>query len=93
MSALPVEPQLKLTGPIDQLNEPKLSDQLLATLSEALSNTALHPGADTISVEVTASPSELLLRVQDNGTGFGRRKHGGLADLEHRARELGVQAP
>ncbi|OOP64778.1 hypothetical protein BMF89_02090 [Arthrobacter sp. SRS-W-1-2016] len=84
-----VVPRLTLKGPIDQLTEPNLTTQLLATLSEALSNTALHPGADTISVEITAGPAELVLRVQDNGTGFGRHKHGGLINLEHRARGLG----
>jgi len=62
-------PSIQFAGPVDTLTNPELSEALLATLQEALSNVVRHAGATTVAVEVRAD-DRLVLRVRDNGKGL-----------------------
>ncbi|WP_281197159.1 GAF domain-containing sensor histidine kinase [Microtetraspora niveoalba] len=83
-------PGVRLEGALDTLVTPKLADQLLAVLREALSNVVRHAHATEVSVTVDARDAVLLLEVADNGVGVpeeGRRS--GLRNLAERAELLG----
>ena len=88
-SALGFAPSLRLDGSLDGQVPDHISNDMLLALREALSNAARHAQATRVDVTVGGG-SELVLVVQDNGSGMaatGRRS--GLANLRHRAEELG----
>lgn len=85
-------PLLRSSGPVDHAVQAVTADQLLLALREALSNVARHAEASTATVELSAGPAWLSLKVTDDGRGFdsctvalGR----GLGNLRHRAESLG----
>jgi signal transduction histidine kinase len=83
-------PQVGFDGAVDTLVPPRIGEQLLAVLREALSNVARHAQASAVQVSVTASPQEVSVVIADNGVGLpveGRRS--GLSNLARRARDLG----
>jgi signal transduction histidine kinase len=89
-ASLGYEPKVTFTGPVDTLVSIGVAEQMLAVLREALSNTARHSGATTVSVEVAAVGDAASLVVRDDGKGLpesGRRS--GLANLAARAKDLG----
>lgn len=89
-SALGYAPHVRIDGPVDTTVPQSVGEQLLAVLREALSNAARHAQATAVSVTVTVTAEEVVLAVQDNGIGLpagGRRS--GLANLAHRASDLG----
>ncbi|NGN62482.1 GAF domain-containing protein [Streptomyces sp. A7024] len=96
--SLGFSPALRTEGLLD-VNVPRhVADHAVAVLGEALTNAARHAQADAVDVHVVCGAEDLSLTVSDNGVGMpadGRRS--GLANLEHRARELGgaldVDAP
>ncbi|MEM9749114.1 MAG: ATP-binding protein, partial [Actinomycetota bacterium] len=65
--------------------------QLLATVTESLSNVARHAGATTAHIEIRRLDDELQLTVSDDGQGItGTPKtRGGLSNMMWRAAELG----
>ena len=63
------EPRVNLVGPIDDLPEP-IVDSMLATIREALSNSAKYANATSVSVDVSVDLRELVTSVADNGIGF-----------------------
>jgi signal transduction histidine kinase len=67
-----------------------VTDALLATLQEALSNVVRHARASSVDVEVRAS-DELELRVRDDGVGLGDAPASGqgLRNMRQRVEELG----
>lgn len=67
--ALGFEPELSVTGEIDRLPT-DVSDDLLATLAEALSNVGRHAAAETASVAVEHRSGSLSLVVVDDGRGM-----------------------
>ena len=67
--ALGFEPELSVTGEIDRLPT-DVSDDLLATLAEALSNVGRHAAAETASVAVEHRSGSLSLVVVDDGQGM-----------------------
>ncbi|MDJ0355456.1 GAF domain-containing protein [Paenarthrobacter sp. PH39-S1] len=86
---LPFAPRLHLAGPVDTALDDATSAHLLAVLSEGVSNAVRHSGAETIEVTVAIADGRVTLRVDDDGTGFGVPAHrSGLANMDHRAREL-----
>lgn len=87
---LAFDPDVRFMGPVEALvPEPVLAD-LCAVLREALSNVARHAGADHVRVLVSASPAEISLRVEDDGSGMGRStRRSGLANLLTRAEQHG----
>lgn len=81
-------PRLTITGPVDAVT-PDKADNVVAVVSEGLSNAIRHSGADTISVSVGVVKGKVTVVITDNGAGFaepGKRR--GLANLEDRARML-----
>jgi signal transduction histidine kinase len=87
--ALGFEPAVRFSGLLDTLPT-ALTDDLLAVLREALTNTARHAHATTVDVELTATRDRVTLGVRDNGTGIGdTTRRSGLANLLHRAEHHG----
>ncbi len=86
--SMPFTPRLTLTGPVDAVT-PDKADNVVAVVSEGLSNAIRHSGADAISVSVAVIKGQVTVVITDNGSGFddsGARN--GLANLEDRARML-----
>ncbi|MEL6890196.1 MAG: PAS domain S-box protein [Actinomycetota bacterium] len=85
-------PELVMSGSFDQVPS-YLAEQLLATLTEALSNVARHAAANNAHVEICQRGDEVSLTVADDGLGVtGEPKpRGGLSNMMWRAAELGGQ--
>jgi signal transduction histidine kinase len=89
-AALDFEPRVHFDGPVDAAIDDVLAGDLLAVLRELLSNVAHHSGATSADVYLLAG-SEIILRVEDDGSGPGAGRVGGrgLKNLEARARAHG----
>lgn len=86
--SMPFTPRLIITGPVDAVT-PDKADNVVAVVSEGLSNAIRHSGADIISVSVGVVKSRVTVVITDNGAGFAEpEKRRGLANLEDRARML-----
>lgn len=92
-----LESQLTFFGPVDTAATPLITEHLLATLREVLSNVGRHAQATSIDVAVAAADS-LVLVVSDDGIGIGDGEesgapapgHGhGLRNMALRAEQLG----
>lgn len=83
-------PRIRITGEIDTLVSPELGEQLVAVLTEALSNVARHAQATSVDITITAT-DHLELWVVDDGVGMGgdRTPRGGLRNLAERAEAAG----
>lgn len=84
------EPSLAMDGPIDSVVPDQVRPDLLATLREALANTARHASAKKVEVEVVVdrAATELRLVVRDDGEGLPTRRGrhtGGLVNMAARA--------
>ncbi len=67
---------------------PDKADNVVAVVSEGLSNAIRHSGADAISVSVGVVKGRVTVVITDNGAGFDEpEKRRGLANLEDRARD------
>ncbi|TFD54572.1 GAF domain-containing protein [Cryobacterium frigoriphilum] len=85
--ALPFAPRIRLSGPIDaaEVTE-ELRGNLLAVLSEGLSNAARHAGATAIDVSVSSEGGRVKIVIADNGRGFSELvRRSGLDNLRRRA--------
>jgi signal transduction histidine kinase len=83
-------PAVRTQGPVDTAVPTQVQVELLAVLREALSNTAKHARADTVSVEVQVSDTTLTLHVRDDGSGIPeQRRESGLRNARRRASQLG----
>ena len=84
-------PALRLGSGLDSRASGKLSEQVIAVLREALSNTARHASATRVDVTVdTDDAGVLTVLVRDNGRGIGETsRRSGLANLANRAEQLG----
>lgn len=67
--SLGFEPRVLFDGPIDTMVSDKVANDLVATLREALSNTARHAEATRVDVSVVAAEGDLVLTVTDDGVG------------------------
>ena len=87
------EPTVLFEGQVDTLTPEPLANELLATLREALSNTARHARARRVEVVVdAANAGELLLRVTDDGVGppaADQPRGHGLDNMAARAEDRG----
>jgi signal transduction histidine kinase len=89
--SMPFTPRLTLTGPVDAVT-PDKADNVVAVVSEGLSNAIRHSGADAISVSVAVIKGQVTVVITDNGSGFDdSQERNGLANLEDRARMLDGQ--
>ncbi|QOD05439.1 GAF domain-containing protein [Pseudarthrobacter sp. BIM B-2242] len=83
-------PRLTLTGPIDAIRDEETASNILAVVTEGLSNAVRHSGADAIRVAVSLDEGCVSVLVKDNGEGFTVPSPGnGLTNLQHRAEKLG----
>ena len=96
MDSMGFEPQLQFDGPIETTDE-SVTEELLPTLREALTNIAKHARASSVRVIVEASGTLVRMIVVDDGKGLpedpasGRRGRGGhgLRNMRDRAERLG----
>jgi signal transduction histidine kinase len=89
-SRLSIEPTLTFEGPVDGVVDDGLAEDVLAVVSEAVTNAVRHAAAKQVLVSVAADSRGLTVAVQNGGRPFavsGRRS--GLANLEERARRRG----
>lgn len=84
------EPDLRLMGDIDHLPD-FIADQVVATVTEGLSNVVRHAQATAAEVHLERVGSHLSLRICDNGRGLPNepKRSGGLSNMMWRAAELG----
>jgi signal transduction histidine kinase len=83
-------PALRMDGLLDTLTTAEISEHLLASLREALSNAARHAQASRVEVTVRAQGKVFSLQVADNGVGMARdAARSGLVNLASRAEQLG----
>ncbi|WP_370595183.1 GAF domain-containing sensor histidine kinase [Streptomyces demainii] len=84
-------PALRMTGLLDTTVPTPHTEHLLAVTGEALTNTARHARATSADVTVEVTGTQLRLEVADNGCGVNpaTTRRSGLANLQHRAEELG----
>ena len=78
------------SGPVDSRVSSNIADQVVAVLTEALSNTSRHAHATRLEVSLDVSDAGVTLIVRDDGVGIpadGRRS--GLSNLKERAFALG----
>ena len=84
-------PGIQFTGPVDTATTPAITEALLATLQEALSNIVRHASATAVGVEVRAGDA-LELCVRDNGVGLEPERIGtgnGLGNMTRRIEAIG----
>ncbi|MFJ9909861.1 GAF domain-containing protein [Streptomyces sp. NPDC101152] len=83
-------PGVRMEGLVDTDVPRDIADQVIAVLSEALTNIARHARADRADVVLQTDGREVRLTVSDNGVGIpedGRRS--GLGNMAERARQFG----
>jgi two-component system, NarL family, sensor histidine kinase DevS len=84
------EPVLRLSGELDTLPD-FIADQLVATVTEGLSNVVRHANATEAELRIDHVGTELALTIIDNGVGLPNapKRSGGLSNMMWRAAELG----
>lgn len=84
------EPTLRIVGDIDPLPA-FVADQLVATVTEGLSNIVRHANATAADVRIECTSDTLSLQISDDGVGIGNqpKRSGGLSNMMWRAAELG----
>ena len=84
------DPELVVSGEIDAVAD-FVGEQLIATVTESLSNIARHAKATEARVDVSLVDGVLQLTVSDNGIGIAGtpKPNGGLSNIVWRATELG----
>jgi signal transduction histidine kinase len=87
--ALGFEPSVRFVGPVDAIVGSDLAEHLLAALRELLSNVIRHAHASRVEIRLRAG-MEVILTVEDDGTGLPARRSAGLGldNLDERARTL-----
>ncbi|MDF0650593.1 MAG: PAS domain S-box protein [Nitrospira sp.] len=85
-------PELHITSPVLSFITPKLGEQLLNIVREALSNSARHAKASRRWVRLGLADNKIHLTVGDNGVGFSskrkRRDGHGLRNMGARAKQI-----
>jgi PAS domain S-box-containing protein len=84
------EPRLRIAGDVDLLPV-FIADQLVATVTEGLSNVVRHANATAAEVRIECAAGTLSLRISDDGVGIPNepKRSGGLSNMMWRAAELG----
>lgn len=65
------------SGESEDVLPPELDVQLIRIVQEALSNVRKHSGATGAEVRFAADPREVVVAIEDNGTGFRADRMGG----------------
>jgi len=83
-------PRVGFQGPVDVATSSQLQPQVIAVLTEVLSNVVRHAEASAVEVVIAAEDGTLLVSVADNGIGppAGRTAGNGLRNIADRARAL-----
>lgn len=86
VDALGFRPQLTFRGDPLELSA-ELTDDLMATLNEALSNIARHAHASRCDITVDSTTAYLVLELEDDGVGVdpNRPRGNGLDNMANRA--------
>jgi signal transduction histidine kinase len=88
--ALPREPQIEFTGPVDLVITDSIADDIVAVAREALTNVVKHASAEHVSLVIAVTESLVTLEVIDDGVGVPEMKRrSGLANLQQRALRRG----
>lgn len=87
--SLKFRPSLVFDGPVRLRATPEMTQDVVAVLGEALSNTVRHAHATEVEVSLSAG-SDLVLRVRDDGRGVpADAVESGLTNMRRRAEEHG----
>ncbi|MER7604396.1 GAF domain-containing protein [Nocardioides sp. NPDC127503] len=87
--SLKFRPALTFAGPVRLRSTPEVTQDVVAVLGEALSNTVRHAHASEVEVSLSAG-ADLLLRVRDDGVGVPADVvESGLANMRQRAEMRG----
>lgn len=87
--SLKFRPALTFAGPVRLRSTPDVTQDVVAVLGEALSNTVRHAHASEVEVSLSAG-ADLLLRVRDDGVGVPADVvESGLANMRQRAEMRG----
>lgn len=87
--SLGFEPRIRFVGAIDGTVPDAIVDQLIHVVREALTNVARHAQGTRVDVNLEVG-DHVVLEVVDNGRGIGEpSRRSGLANLAHRAFQLG----
>jgi len=80
---------VRMHGPLTAIGG-ELSEQAEAVAAEAISNAVRHSGASKLTVEVSVDDM-LTLDITDDGCGIpaDNSRHSGLANMQHRAEQVG----
>ncbi len=77
---------VRFRGPVDLATDSRLTDDLVAVVTEGISNAIRHAGAASISVSIGTVDGEMIAEVQDDGGGLAAGSRlSGLANIEDRA--------
>jgi signal transduction histidine kinase len=88
--ALGFTPSLLMEGLLDTDVPHTMADEVMAVLSEALSNIARHAHASSAEIALVVRKERLTLTITDDGVGIREGGHrSGLRNLSERARNLG----
>ena len=83
-------PRMHLEGPLDFAADERIQVNLIAAVSEALSNASRHAGATRVEILISAANGQIIAQISDDGVGvIGPPSESGLANLRRRAVELG----
>lgn len=83
-------PRIQLSGPVDDVVDGDVAEQLLPVLHECVSNAVRHSGSEDILILLAAHDGEVVLTVRDHGRGFKDPKRvSGLNNMKDRASRLG----
>jgi len=86
---LTFRPEVHIDGPLQSRITDELAPELLAVLTEALSNVARHARASACEVEISAAHGVLLCVTDDGGGMPAVVVESGLANMRHRAEQRG----
>jgi PAS domain S-box-containing protein len=83
-------PRIAFVGPVDSATSAQLQPQVIAVLTEVLSNVTRHARASAVEIVIAAEDGTLLLSVAANGVGLpaGRTAGNGLRNIAARADSL-----
>ena len=89
-AALSVEPAITFTGPVDAVLDADLTADVLAVMSEGVTNAVKHGRARDITVAVAATSAGITVTVTSDGRPITQsRRRSGLANLQERAERRG----
>ncbi len=89
-STLGFPPHVAFAGPVDLVGDAVLVDEVAAVVREVLTHVARYAGATTASVDISATTTQIVITVSDNGSGYSASARStGMANLRVRAQRCG----